>query len=87
MLRDTTTSSSLSSTSPHYSMTLANDLNLDEKTNRMINEYLRQDQHDEQTMDHVDFSHRQPSKKIVQRDHSITVSSPSIVVTGYDSSN
>ena len=74
MLRDSTTSSSFGSTSPNYSMTLANDLNLDEKTNRMINEYLRQDQHEE---------HRIPPPTYEQP---ITVSSPSIIVTGYDSS-
>jgi len=42
MVRDTTTTS-LGSTSPSYTMPLAKDYSLDEKTNQIINEYLMQD--------------------------------------------
>ncbi len=42
MVRDTTMAS-LGSTSPSYSMPLANDFSIDEKTNRIINEFLNQD--------------------------------------------
>jgi hypothetical protein len=42
MVRDTTTAS-LGSTTSNYSMSLANDFTIDEKTNRIINEFLMQD--------------------------------------------
>jgi len=42
MVRDTTTAS-LGSTTLNYSMSLANDFTIDEKTNRIINEFLMQD--------------------------------------------
>ena len=142
MVRDTTTAS-LGSNSPSYSMPLANDLSIDEKTNRIINEFLmrdnnvdvprqesppkhrhqqiRQNTFDETTkqtsrtalIKQRQHSFIQPTKRqqipslhlvnaknnfespsltftqhsvnAVHRDNGIAVSSPSIIVTGYDS--
>ncbi len=142
MVRDTTTPS-LGSNSPTYSMPLANDLTVDEKTNRIINEFLmrdnipqqessknlhqriRQNTFDETIKQTALIKQRQhifiqPTKRqqtpsfhfansnvykdiknnfespsltfnqqsetvVVRRDNGIAVSSPSIIVTGYDS--
>ncbi len=162
MVRDTTTGS-LGSTSPNYSIPLTNHFGVDEKTNRIINEFLMQDNNNnvshqkspkqhhqrirQKTFDetimidknnvqkqtqqqartafikqrqhsfiqtntnqqipsnnlslyHVDSSEQnedknnsqssystliQQSRAVVRRDNSITIGSPAIIVTGYDS--
>jgi hypothetical protein len=62
MVRDTTTPS-LGSTIPNYSMPLANDFSIDEKTNRIINEFLMQDTNHMEN----DISHEEISKRHHQR--------------------
>ena len=83
-------------------MTLADDVNIDEETNRMINEFLHQDK--QKNPSEINFKGRTlidqrqhsfiqskvnpiSSSTIVQQDNPLTVSSPSIIVTGYDSSS
>ncbi len=128
MVRDTTTAS-LGSNSPTYSMPLANDLTIDEQTNRIINEFLMQDNNHQRIRQNTfDETSRIPlikqrqhsfiqsnkhqqqipsfhltniknnfespsltftkqSEDVVHRNNTIAVSSPSIIVTGYDSGN
>lgn len=139
MVRDTTTTS-LGSTSPSYTMPLAKDYSLDEKTNQIINEYLmkenspsaispnaafkrsqqqiRQQTFDETTIlkstrkamikerqhsfiqpstpsihlfnpdnsnKHTNTSKLSPQIIPIRRDNGLSIPSPSIIVTGYDS--
>lgn len=63
------------STSQNYSMDLSNHSNIDEKTNRIINEFLGQDH----------SSNEIPTKN--SEENPLTVSSPSIIVTGYENTH